>query len=64
MTIARQQLFQIQDLDAPMFVAALSWEEALAKWRDFVADKNRIAADDVEGPRGILLVCKASQLLL
>lgn len=63
-TIAtKAKLFQIQDADRPMWVIACDWNQALTKWKEFVGVENALPADEVDGPRGITLVCDETELL-
>lgn len=56
-------LYLIQDPDRPMHVVAGSWENALFKWKQFIAAENDMKPCDVEQPQGIMLVAGANDLL-
>ena len=43
-------LFLVQDDDRPMWVIALSYTEAVRKWRELIAEENGLAEVDVGRP--------------
>lgn len=62
--IVVNNLYYIQDNDAPKWVIAANWMEALQKWREIVALDNDQESCDVDEPCGIHMVCKSDDLIL
>jgi hypothetical protein len=56
-------LFLVQDGDRPMWVIALSFAEAVRKWRELIAEENGCAEADVAGPTGIQHICDDDEFI-
>lgn len=51
-------LYQVQDSDRPMWVAAHTWAEAIHKWKVQISIENHTDVTGVTEPSGINLVCE------
>lgn len=51
-------LYNVQDLDRPMWIAANTCQEAIDKWRSQIAKENDSSIEEVGEPQGVQLVCE------
>ena len=58
------KLFQVQDLDRPMYVVAVNWQDAIDKWGAKIREENPWEPDAEVTPEGVNLICDAGDLLL
>lgn len=59
-----RRLFHVQDGDRPMYVVAETYDDALAKWRRFVARENDCDDGEIEPPDGIAFIAESDDLLI
>ena len=61
------KLYHVQDHDRPMWVVAESYQDAVDRWKEKIAEENPEdcpTKDDVEDPQGVQFVCDDDELLL
>jgi hypothetical protein len=56
-------LFHVQDDDRPLWVMAKDFDQAVTRWRGFVAAENHIPPREVDGPTGVQKICEDDEFI-
>ena len=59
-----KKLFHVQDSDRPMYVVAFTYDDALSKWRRFVAREDDCGEGEIVPPDGIAFIAESDDLLI
>lgn len=60
-------LYLVQDEDGPTYVFAVSWQDALWAWQNYIRKQNEVPGEDYgepDDPQGIQLVCETRECLI